>query len=146
MKKYLLLLNVLLLFSCSPKMILSSDHKNFSYSDENNNIEDLNTEKKINHSPDNEKINTKNISFLNFNKTFNLCATFNYGIAFRVGDTPKGLNNETENYLKKLNTGSSYDFGLYYVNSKKTGFGLKYNLFKASGSMNNLYLETQIGT
>ena len=77
MKKYLLLLNVLLLFSCSPKMILSSDHKNFSYSDENNNIEDLNTEKKINHSPDNEKINTKNISFLNFNKTFNLCATFN---------------------------------------------------------------------
>ncbi|MFH6990146.1 hypothetical protein ACHRVW_20600 [Flavobacterium collinsii] len=70
-------------------------------------------------------------------KTSRFLVTANVGQSFRVGSSPDGLNSEQKKYLKKLKSGLSYDVSAYYVTDKKNGFGLKYNVYKSSGTIYN---------
>lgn len=68
------------------------------------------------------------------------------GLAYRVENDPSGLDCQPEHYLKELNSGSSIDLTLYYgVPSVKTGFGLKYNMFKSTVSYGPTYIESPNG-
>lgn len=61
----------------------------------------------------------------------------NVGQSFRVASLPEGLTSEQKEYYKKLKSGLSYDISAYYLKDSKTGFGLKYNVYKSSGTINN---------
>lgn len=67
------------------------------------------------------------------------------GAAFRVGATPDGLTNEQKEYIKKLKSGTSYDFSTYYVKNE-TGFGIKYNVYNSDGLIANQSISLNDGT
>lgn len=61
--------------------------------------------------------------------------TANVAQSFRVASSPDGLNSEQKDYLRKLKSGISYDVSAYYLKEGKTGFGIKYNAYKSSGTL-----------
>lgn len=80
-----------------------------------------------------------------FNKEPKFMVNFSAGPSIRTGSTPKGLNSEQSNYIKDLKSGSSYDISAYYLKDEKSGFGLKYNVYKSSGSLANQDLTAPNG-
>lgn len=70
----------------------------------------------------------------------------NAGFAFRVGGAPDGLTSEQEKYIKKLNSGSSFDISAYYLKDEVGGFGIKYNVYKSDGVLRNQPLTLDDGT
>ncbi|MBF4493110.1 hypothetical protein IR010_11205 [Flavobacterium sp. MR2016-29] len=70
----------------------------------------------------------------------------NIAQSFRVASSPDGLNSEQKEYLKKLKSGVSYDISAYYLKEGKTGFGLKYNVYKSSGTIDNQIITEDDGT
>ncbi|RTY94941.1 hypothetical protein [Flavobacterium sp. GT3R68] len=67
------------------------------------------------------------------------------GPSIRMGETPKGLTSEQSNYIKDLKSGFSYDISTYYLKDEQSGFGLKYNVYKSSGSLSNQDLTAPNG-
>jgi len=61
--------------------------------------------------------------------------TANVGPSFRVASSPDGLTSEQKDYFKKLKSGLSYDVTAYYVKDGKAGYGVKYNVYKSSGTI-----------
>jgi hypothetical protein len=70
----------------------------------------------------------------------------NVGQSFRVASSPDGLNSQQKDYLKKLKSGLSYDISAYYLKEGRTGFGLKYNVYKSSGTIYNQQINLDNGT
>ncbi|TDO95671.1 hypothetical protein [Flavobacterium sp. 245] len=68
-------------------------------------------------------------------KTSKFLITANVGQSFRVASSPDGLNSEQKEYYRKLKSGLSYDVSAYYLKEGKRGFGLKYNVYKSSGTI-----------
>lgn len=71
--------------------------------------------------------------------------TANVGQSFRVASSPDGLNSEQKEYLKKLKSGLAYDVSAYYLKEGRTGFGLKYNVYKSSGTIYNQQITMDNG-
>jgi hypothetical protein len=69
----------------------------------------------------------------------------NVAQSFRVASSPDGLNSEQKKYIKKLKSGVSYDISAYYFKDDKTGFGLKYNVYKSSGTIRNQQITLNDG-
>lgn len=78
-------------------------------------------------------------------KTSKFLVTANVGQSFRVASSPDGLNSEQKEYLKKLKSGLSYDISAYYLKEGRTGFGLKYNVYKSSGTIHNQQITLDNG-
>ena len=70
----------------------------------------------------------------------------NVGQSFRVASSPDGLNSQQKDYLKKLKSGLTYDVSAYYLKEGRTGFGLKYNVYKSSGTIRNQQIVFDDGT
>jgi hypothetical protein len=70
-------------------------------------------------------------------KSSNFLLLANVGQSFRVAQSPDGLNSEQKEYYKKLKSGLSYDISTYYLKDSRTGFGLKYNVYKSSEEISN---------
>jgi long-subunit fatty acid transport protein len=60
------------------------------------------------------------------------------GAAFRIGETPSGLNSVLKDYLSDLKSGSSFNLGFYYRASENAGLGFKYNVFSSKASLSNV--------
>lgn len=69
----------------------------------------------------------------------------NVAQSFRVASSPDGLNSEQKKYMKKLKSGLSYDISAYYLKDDRTGFGLKYNVYKSSGTIRNQQITLNDG-
>lgn len=69
---------------------------------------------------------------------FMVTADFNY--AYRLAKIDNSFNVNDEAYLKTLKSGLSYDVSAYYMYSTYTGIGLKYNMYKSSGSAHDAYI------
>jgi len=65
------------------------------------------------------------------------------GFGWRLAATPKGINNETKNYIKGLKSGVNFDISAYY-NVKNVGIGVKYSNYSAS-SDGRLTVQDQNG-
>ncbi|WP_281310318.1 hypothetical protein [Flavobacterium flavigenum] len=79
-------------------------------------------------------------------KTSKFLLLANVAQSFRVASSPDGLNSEQKEYLKKLKSGLSYDISAYYLKDERTGFGLKYNAYKSSGTLSNQQVTLDDGT
>lgn len=79
-------------------------------------------------------------------KTSKFLLLANVAQSFRLASSPDGLNSEQKEYLKKLKSGLSYDISAYYLKDDKTGFGLKYNVYKSSGTIRNQQITIEDGT
>lgn len=78
-------------------------------------------------------------------KTSNFLLLANIGQSFRVASSPDGLNSEQKEYYKKLKSGLSYDISAYYLKNGGLGFGLKYNVYKSSGTINDQQITLNDG-
>ncbi|WP_343694739.1 hypothetical protein [Flavobacterium sp.] len=76
----------------------------------------------------------------------NFLISANIGQSFRVASSPDGLNSAQKKYYRDLKSGLSYDLSAYYLKEGKTGFGLKYNVYKSSGTLNNQQITLNDGT
>jgi hypothetical protein len=79
-------------------------------------------------------------------KSSNFLFLANVGQSFRVASLPDGLNSEQKEYYKKLKSGLSYDISAYYHKDGSAGFGLKYNVYKSSGTISNQQITLDDGT
>jgi hypothetical protein len=79
-------------------------------------------------------------------KATNFLILSTIGQSFRVADSPKGLNTEQNTYLKKLKSGLSYDFSAYYLNDNQAGIGIKYNVYKSNGLLQNQVVTFKDGS
>lgn len=99
---------------------------------------------------DNSKIvSNKTVSYNSNNyrnsKSSNFLISANVGPSFRVASSPDGLNSAQKKYYKDLKSGLSYDVSAYYLKEGRTGFGLKYNVYKSSGTLNNQQINLDNG-
>ncbi|MDQ6471869.1 hypothetical protein RB619_14530 [Flavobacterium sp. LHD-80] len=78
-------------------------------------------------------------------KTSKFLITANVGQSFRVASSPDGLTSEQKDYYRKLKSGLSYDLSAYYLKEGKGGFGLKYNVYKSSGTIYNQTITNENG-
>ncbi len=69
----------------------------------------------------------------------------NGGFGYRIGVIPDDISPEFKDYIKELKTGYVYSGDLSYFITKYIGFGLKYNFFNASNSMDDIYIEDMFG-
>lgn len=74
---------------------------------------------------------------------FVISAAASYG--YRLGKTPDNISSEQKEYLEELKSGFSLDISAFYKLAKNHGLGFKYNVFYASNTMNNLYIEAPNG-
>lgn len=65
----------------------------------------------------------------------------NAGYSYQIGKIADGVPADFKDYIKHLKSGYHFGGDLSYYFNESLGFGLKYYLFKASNSMNNIYLE-----
>lgn len=79
-------------------------------------------------------------------KTSKFLLLANVAQSFRVASSPDGLNSAQKEYFKKLKSGLSYDISAYYLKDDRTGFGLKYNAYKSSGTIRNQQITLDDGT
>ena len=98
-----------------------------------NNI-DIDTVKK-------SKVNLNNSLISNTDKKltrFVLSSSIGYG--YRLAKLGPGFNRFQEDYFSGLKSGYNYDLSLYYrfKSTSSYGFGVKYNVFNASNSANNV--------
>jgi hypothetical protein len=109
----------------------------------NNNISTVDTAKtkSVQKSFDNQMI-----TYNGAKKESNFLLLANIGQSFRVAATPKGLGSEQREYMKKLKSGLSYDFSAYYLKDSQTGIGIKYNVYKSDGLLQNQEITFKDGT
>ena len=69
-------------------------------------------------------------------KESNFLLFANVGQSYRLDSSPDDLTPEKKEYYKKLKSGLSYDISAYYTNYM-TGFGLKYNVYKSTGTIDD---------
>ncbi len=75
-------------------------------------------------------------------KTINIFrVALNAGYSYQIGKIADGVPADFKDYIKHLKSGYHFGGDLSYYFNESLGFGLKYYLFKASNSMNNIYLE-----
>ncbi len=69
---------------------------------------------------------------------FILSSSFGYG--YRVAKLPSSFNSFEQDYFGGLKSGYNYDLSIYYRFKSRSSyaFGLKYNVFNASNSANNV--------
>lgn len=67
--------------------------------------------------------------------------TANVNYAYRLGKVPDGANQLQEDYIKKLKSGVSLDFGAYYRVNESFAIGGKYNVYKSKMTINNVMME-----
>ena len=95
-------------------------------------------------------ISNKVTSYYPINNTVSKSSNFlllaNIGQSFRVAPSPDGLNSEQKEYYKKLKSGLSYDVSAYYQKDGRAGFGLKYNVYKSSGTISGQQIVFNDGT
>ncbi len=78
-------------------------------------------------------------------KTSKFLITANVGQSFRVASSPDGLTSEQKDYFRKLKSGLSYDVSAYYLKEGRNGYGLKYNVYKSSGTIYNQKITNDYG-
>lgn len=61
--------------------------------------------------------------------------SFAVGPSFRIGKIPNDYSPDIKKYLQALKTGISYDLNLVYMINKKSGIGLKLNMYQSKGSL-----------
>ena len=61
--------------------------------------------------------------------------SFAIGPSFRLGKIPNDYSSDIKNYLQALKSGIAYDFNLVYLINKKSGIGLKLNMYQSKGSI-----------
>lgn len=67
----------------------------------------------------------------------------NVAQSFRIAETPDGLTSQQKKYVKQLKSGLSYDVSAYYLVDSMRGYGLKYNVYRSNGTINNQTLTLQ---
>lgn len=71
------------------------------------------------------------------NKKNNFLISVSGGFAWRVGGTAKNLDEVQKSIIRDLKSGNSFDVSAYYK-LNQTGFGIKFNRFNSSTSVNNV--------
>lgn len=61
--------------------------------------------------------------------------SFAVGPSFRLGKIPNDYSPDIKKYLQALKSGISYDLNLVYMINKKSGIGLKLNMYQSKGSL-----------
>ena len=74
---------------------------------------------------------------------FRLAISGGYG--YRIGAISDDTPSDFKEYTKELKKGYNYSGDLTYFFTKYMGFGLKYNFFNATNSMDNIYVESMDG-
>lgn len=67
------------------------------------------------------------------------------GYGYRTAKVADNVPNDFKNYVKELKSGYQFDISASYYVRKDWGLGVQYNVFKASNSANNIYIEYENG-
>ncbi|MEO6175774.1 MAG: hypothetical protein ABIP27_11550 [Flavobacterium circumlabens] len=97
------------------------------------------------HSKDRLKLVANEATNYKSSKSSGFLLLANVAQSFRVASSPDGLNSEQKKYMKNLKSGLSYDISAYYLKDDRTGFGLKYNVYKSSGTIRNQQITLDDG-
>jgi len=71
--------------------------------------------------------------------------TFFGGYGYRTAKIADNVPQDFKNYVKELKSGYQFDISASYYVRKDWGLGVQYNVFKASNSANNIYIEYENG-
>lgn len=69
----------------------------------------------------------------------------NGGYSYQTAKIAESVPANSKDYIKKLKSGYHFGGDLTYYFTEPLGFGIKYNLFKSSNSLDNLYVEDMDG-